>query len=273
MGIGYVDESKLTAIANSIRAKKGTTDQMTQDQMPEEIQGIGGGGSTEAIFDWKNYKGKSALNACTYLKIKEAPNTPLVNLTEAFARDYSPATEPLQIDGLNNFDVSKVNSMYRCFYGSGSGEMDLSTWTGDNVTDVNEMFVGSACTKIDLKNFRGSKLTNLYSMFYGASKLTDVNISSLVTDNVTKVNDTFKAMFSQTSIVNVKWPSNFLPNTALTEVIFAQTTYSHETIVGLFRALADRTASPAKIGIVDNITATLSDEEKKIATDKGWTIF
>lgn len=46
MALGYLDDSKLTAIADAIRGKTGGSASMTVDAMPTEIASIGGGGST-----------------------------------------------------------------------------------------------------------------------------------------------------------------------------------------------------------------------------------
>lgn len=42
MALGYLDDSKLTAIANAIRGKTGGSASMTVDEMPTEIGSIGG---------------------------------------------------------------------------------------------------------------------------------------------------------------------------------------------------------------------------------------
>lgn len=44
MALGYLDDSKLTAIADSIRSKTGKSATMTVDEMPDEIESISGGG-------------------------------------------------------------------------------------------------------------------------------------------------------------------------------------------------------------------------------------
>lgn len=57
MAIGYLDDSKLTAIADAIRTKAGTSGSMTVDQMPANIAAIpsGGGAVIEKdvnFYDW-----------------------------------------------------------------------------------------------------------------------------------------------------------------------------------------------------------------------------
>lgn len=49
-----ISSDQLTAIADAIRAKTGKSDMITVDEMPDEISGISGGGSSEL-------KGKSVI--------------------------------------------------------------------------------------------------------------------------------------------------------------------------------------------------------------------
>ena len=49
-----ITDTQLTNIANAIRAKTGKSDMITVDEMPDEISGISGGGSSEL-------KGKSVI--------------------------------------------------------------------------------------------------------------------------------------------------------------------------------------------------------------------
>lgn len=51
MALGYLDDSKLTAVANAIRGKTGKSATMTVDEMPTEIASIsGGGGVTNVVI-------------------------------------------------------------------------------------------------------------------------------------------------------------------------------------------------------------------------------
>ena len=46
-------DAAMTDIADAIRAKTGKTDPLTIEQMPSEIEGISGGGSSEVDENWK----------------------------------------------------------------------------------------------------------------------------------------------------------------------------------------------------------------------------
>lgn len=50
-----ISSDQLTAIADAIRAKTGKSDMITVDEMPDEISGISGGGSSSEL------KGKSLI--------------------------------------------------------------------------------------------------------------------------------------------------------------------------------------------------------------------
>lgn len=51
MALGYLDDSKLTAIAEAIRDKTGKSATMTVDEMPDEIESISGGGEIGPFYD------------------------------------------------------------------------------------------------------------------------------------------------------------------------------------------------------------------------------
>ena len=89
MAIGYLDDSKLTAIANSIRAKAGTSGTMTVDEMPTEIAAIPTG--SEKDFFFYSYDGterfsytKDELDALTVLPT--APNVTVGPVTLNFTK-------------------------------------------------------------------------------------------------------------------------------------------------------------------------------------------
>lgn len=51
MALGYLDDGKLTAIADSIRSKTGKSATMTVDEMPDEIEAIETGGEIGPFYD------------------------------------------------------------------------------------------------------------------------------------------------------------------------------------------------------------------------------
>lgn len=121
--------SKLTAIADAIRAKTGETGTMTLEQMPGKIGGISGGGG--GGFD-------------------------MSQITTTTSMFESSNAESIDVSGL---DVSNVNEMSRMFaYCQNIKSLDLSCLSiPSSMFIANEMFLG--CTNLEVLDI--SSLGNL----------------------------------------------------------------------------------------------------------------
>lgn len=153
-----VSSSKLTAIANAIRAKAGTQSSMTLDEMPTAIANIPGGGG--GAIDLTGYDGQS----------------------------WNAAVAP-------RLDTSGMTDMSRMFYYQTTAtSIDVSGFDTSNVTNMARMFGEcSALTSLDLGSFNTSQVTDMSSMFADCYVLTSItNLSRLTTSNVT----TMQSMFS-----------------------------------------------------------------------------
>ena len=97
----------------------------------------------------------------------------------------------------NNFNTSKVTTMYQMFSGCSSLEsLNLSNFDTSSVTDMSFMFYGcSGLTSLDLSgsNFNTSNVENMSSMFNGCSGLTSLTIGNNF--NTSKVTTMYQ-MFS-----------------------------------------------------------------------------
>ena len=85
----------------------------------------------------------------------------------------------VQINFNNNFNTSKVTSMYMMFYMSSSlKNLDLSSFNTSNVTTMGCMFRDcSSLINLNLGSFNTSKVTDMEWMFNNCSKLqTEINI-------------------------------------------------------------------------------------------------
>lgn len=102
------------------------------------------------------------------------------------------------IDGLANWDTSKVTDMSWMFGNDDGGAMEISDltpiekWNVGNVIDMNSMFLGCKIKNINsLSNWNVSNLASVSQMFQG-NPITDA--SGINNWNITKVTD-FAGMF------------------------------------------------------------------------------
>ena len=119
--------SKLTAVADAIRAKTGETGKMTLEQMPDKIRAISGGGS--GGFDF------SQMMACESM----------------FAMSDR---ETIDLAGLDTQNVHSLSYMFVSCKNLKS--VDLSVLDFSNVETVTQMFFDCSCLEtIDLGNLCG----------------------------------------------------------------------------------------------------------------------
>ena len=163
---------KLTSIADAIREKTGSTEQLTLDQMASEISEF----SSSSGAGMKDYFTARASDGYQFSYYKGNGET-LSNLLE-----YS--------------DTSAVNTMYSMFYGCSNlttiPQLDTSA-----VTNMNSMF--NSCSSLTtIPQLDTSAVTNMGSMFYNCSSLT--TIPQLDTSAVTNMNSMFNSCSSLTTI-------------------------------------------------------------------------
>ena len=164
---------------------------------------------------------------------------------------------------LSNFDTSKVTSMSSMFsHCNALTSLNLSSFDTSNVTSMDSMFeYCSSLTSLDLSNFNTSNVTSMDSMFCGCSSLTSLNLSSFDTSKVTSMSSMFSHCNALTSL---RFPSNKSFDISSTKLV-------HDGLVVLLNDLKSVTTTQTlKMG--SSKLAFLSKAEKKIATNKGWTL-
>ena len=195
-----------------------------------------------------------------------------------------------------DWDVSNVTTFYAMFDGSNKIEnIDVSKWDTSSVTDMGWMFNLNNLKHLDVSNFNTSKVTNMYAMFNRCLSLTRLDVSNFDTSNVLDFGRVFSYWINVceelnisglnltkcTSITNTFTSTNFkvircdglrLPNIDMSTIgLNSSTALTVDNIVGLLNALPQSDKGYSfQIGS-DNI-AKLSDEQKAIATNKGWTL-
>ena len=256
-------------------------------------QGGDGVPSCETLFN--NYKGSSLDSALKGIDISNVKNfrnmfTNCNNLISIPELDSSSATNMdsmfsycKKLTTINQLETYNVTSMQDMFYNC----QKLSTiplLDTSNVTNMNGMF--RECIElITIPQLNTSKVTNMGYMFNNCKKLTTIPL--LDTSNVTNMNSMLSYCKSLTNfpaldVTKCKdFNSLFYNCTSLTSIgmygftrsiSITYTALEHDAIVALLNQAGTAYDSSQKITLGSDKLALLSDEEKAIATNKGWTL-
>lgn len=209
-----------------------------------------------------------AISLTHNLESIDVSNWDTSNVVNFFAMfDESYKIKVIDVSKWNTSSAENMNWMFcRC---SSITTLDVSKWNTSNVKNMAHMFMMcSSLTTLDLSGFDTSKVTTMLSMFNGCTSLSTLDLSGFDTTNVTNMNTMF---FNNIKLNEVKCDGMKLPNIELDKINFNYAPLTVDSIVGLLNALPQSDKGYSfQIGS-DNI-AKLSDEQKAIATDKGWTL-
>ena len=152
-----------------------------------------------------------------------------------------------EIIGYENWDTSSVTTMRSMFYSCSSYSATLTF-------------------KPNLSNWDTSNVTSMYNMFY-ISRFTDIDMSGCDVRNVTGTGwgEGFD-IFDYSYLVNFKAPQNISVS-----IRFMSTKLTHDSLMSIINNLAT-VSTTQKLTIGSTNLAKLTDDEKAIATNKGWTL-
>lgn len=194
------------------------------------------------------------------------------------------------------WDVSHVTDFYAMFDACKKIEnIDVSKWNTSSAINMGWMFNRNNLKSLDVSNFDTSKVTNMFAMFSGSQSLTRLDISNFDTSkvldfgrvfshwdnvceelnisglNLTKVTS-MDSLFMRSSFKVIRCDGLRLPNIDMRKIgLNSSTELTVDSIVGLLNALPQSDKGYSfQIGSAN--IAKLSDEQKAIATDKGWTL-
>lgn len=180
-------------------------------------------------------------------------------------------------------DTGKVSNMNSMFYNCGK-LTTIPLLNTSNVTSVSGLFFG--CNSLTtIPQLDTSKVTNMKSMFFNCNKLTTIplldisNITSMYQmfwgcislqtvpafdcSNVTNMNNIFYSCSSLKAIL--------MTNIGVSLDISASTLFERTDLVTILNNLKTVTTTQTlKMGATN--LAKLTDEDKAIATNKGWTL-
>ena len=158
------------------------------------------------------------------------------------------------------FDTSNVTSMNYMF----SYCYELTTvpqFDTSNVTSMASMF--SSCTNLDTgPRFDTSNLLDMNFMFFSCSKLTTV--PQFDTSNVRDMN----SMFSNCNNLEHIRMININANLSIS----ASKKFTREALLEILGNLKAQTSGTRTLKMGSQNLAKLTDEDKAIATNKGWTL-
>ena len=182
------------------------------------------------------------------------------------------------------FDTSKVTNMTNMF-GDCTRLTTIPLFDTSNVTNIHHMF--SSCGSLTtVPQFDTSKVTNMFSMFSGCASITTV--PQFNTANVTNMANMFNFCYNlrtvpRFDISNVTDMSSMFGNCKNLEeihmininanlVISASTKFTREALLEIIGNLKAQTSGTKTLTMGSTNLAKLTDEDKAIATNKGWTL-
>ena len=172
---------------------------------------------------------------------------------------------------VSNWDTSKVTNLADIFSGCSSlVNIDVSKWNASNVVDFSGLFYGcQSLVNIDVSNWNTARVTSMIGIFWGCTSLTTLDISNW---DLSKVDSMKNVLRACTSLETLKCDNLILPNIELGNIELQRSIkLSVDSIIGLLNALPQSDKGYSfQIGDVN--IAKLSDEQKAIATNKGWTL-
>ena len=246
----------LTDIANSIRTKTQTTEQINAQNFSTEILNIPSGENTlKNLLDAT----KSAENLFSTYTGTSVDNLIQPNDTENVNNMSSMFAECINLASIPQLNTANVTTMFAAF-------QNCRTITTIPVLDtgkVNKMTsTFEYCenlTTIPLLNT--SNVSNMNYMFSGCNKL--ISIPALDVSKVTSFYQCFSGCINLKSIL--------MTNIGVNLNISASTQFEKSDLVTILNNLATVTTTQTLTMGATNL-AKLTDEEKAIATNKGWTL-
>lgn len=184
------------------------------------------------------------------------------------------------IEDISNWNTSKVTNMDSMFsYCQKLTSLDISNWDTSNVTDMGNMFnYCNNLTSLDLSKWDTSKVTDMGGMFSYCNKLTSLSSLRANSLSISSYASPFGTS-NNTVLVDFGGFINLKSNWNGSYCVDKLTALSHQSLVNILNGLYDfigngvtPTSSQGKIKFGSTHLAKLSEEEKAIATNKGWTL-
>ena len=243
----------------------------------EKIGSIETGGSTiqDEFYNLRTINGTSGQGLFGYLPVDVQNNPEMISFIEDLDTsnmtriDYMFNMDSYIINlDLSNWNVSKVTTMNYMFgQCTNLTSLDLSSWRVNSVMNLSYFLY--SCSKIEslnIENWDTSKVTSLQGIFNGCNKLVTVlGIIDMI--NVTAINYMFGVSGGCSALETI-----YLKNLNVTGLNLIKTvSLTHESLMYLINNLVPTiTAKTINLGATN--LDKLTDEEKAIAVEAGWTL-
>ena len=155
---------------------------------------------------------------------------------------------------------------YGCFMGCVSlTSLTLPTGFGSSATNLNNFFLDcSALDSLTLPAGFGSSATDIQNCFSNCMTLTSISLPAGFGQNATNTANCFKACISLTDVTG---SPNFKTSFTLSDCA----NLTHDSLMVFINGL-QTVSTTQKLTLGSNLLDKLTDDEKKVATDKGWTL-
>lgn len=158
------------------------------------------GGMFSRLPDLQSVKGMGNLNYSGDAEemFRDDPSLQSIDLnnfdtSQITKMNYMFLNAPVKNLDLSNFNTSKVTAMSGMFDGTGNLKtLDLSNFDTRQVKDMSYLFYNSGISDVNLSSFDTSNVTSMLEMFLGAKNLTSLNLDNFDTTNVTEMSGMFR---------------------------------------------------------------------------------
>lgn len=183
-----------------------------------------------------------------------------------------------QLPYVNLSEVKSINSF--CDGCTNLISVDLSGWNTPNLKSCYGMFSGcTSLTSVNLSGWNTSNVTDISDLFYDAEKLVDVDLSGWDLSKVTDIGYMFGYYGNVNTLLHLKFGNNlktnwksygsprYLPNLTVESLL--------SIINGLYDFTSNGETPSSSQGQIEFGTTNLNkltDEQKAVAINKGWTL-
>lgn len=222
-------------------------------------------------FDFSNVTDMSHMfNYCSNLKTLDIGGWDTSMVTDMSFMFDNTSLRSLDI---NNWDVSTVTNMSHMFnFNTSLASLDLSNWNPSACTDMSYMFYYCyQLPSLNISNWNVPNTGSLNDMFGSCKSLRSLDLSSCRFNNVKSADEMF---YQCTKLTNLNMNGAILPKINLTnwglDTCKALTVDSLVSVLNALPQLDEGQSFTCTIGSTN--LAKLSDEQKAIATNKGWIL-
>lgn len=229
-----------------------------------------------------DFTGKTSMNACFYHCYSLAYIEKIIGTGEVtIMSNLFDGCKNLRFVGLSDMDTSKNKTFHSLFANCESLQsIDVSKWDTRNVTTLYQTFYGcKSLTELDLSKWDTRNVTSVYNCFFYCDKLSSLDISGWDMSNVQNISyligtyGDFKVLTDLKFGKNLKtnWKSygspRYLPNLTVESLL--------SIIDGLYDFTSNGETPSSSQGQIELGTTNLNkltDEQKAVAINKGWTL-